>query len=627
MSRPVRDPTEDASEVTSGEKVKDVAVATTMPSDPTALVEAVGEDLDHASSRDRYVRENLLGIGGMGEVHLCKDRVTGRLVALKVMDAERAKMPELRARFLREARVQGQLEHPSIVPVYDIARDSAGERYFTMKRIAGVTLDDVLASVAARDPWSVKRFSRKKLLEIFCELCLVVDYAHSRGVIHRDIKPQNTMIGELGELYLLDWGLAKIASASGVDVQDEHTPQTVEGQILGTPGYMAPEQATSANTVDKRADIYALGAILFEILTLQPLHSGDGARALLHSTHVGADARASIRAPEQDVPPELEAVCVKATADEPRGRFASARELYEAVDRYLQGDRDVGLRRELATRHAEAAEEAAMRALTSSNPGIHRSRGLQHAGRALALEPDSAGAQRALMALLLEPPPDLPPEVSAAVEQHAAGEARFASAVGVVFYSVFFFGALLHLAAFGKKRLVAILILVPLLLAAVACANSFRPKFARYSENTLLISFLVSLSIGSAAALYGPLILIPTLAAANAAAVNMASQKARRWVHPVLGSVSIIVPFVLEWMGVIPRSYLFEHNTITVVSSAIHLTPAMTQITLPLFSVLAIVGPTLTAWRLSDALTDVRRYLHIQMWHLEQLVPGRKMRD
>src|SRR5262249_4049186 len=159
--------------------------------------------------------------------------------------------------------------------------------------------------------------SRRKLLAAFSNVCLAVHYAHARGVLHRDLKPANLMLGDFGEVYVLDWGLAKIAGeAEAADEQVVSVPdghQTVAGAMLGTPGYPAPE-VLRGQTATVAADVYALGAILFEILTGKRLHPAENVQKLMASTIAGADARASVRAPQSDVAPELEALCVECTA-------------------------------------------------------------------------------------------------------------------------------------------------------------------------------------------------------------------------------------------------------------------------------------------------------------------------
>ncbi len=216
---------------------------------------------------ERYVRNQVLGRGGMGEVFLCTDRRIGRDVAVKVIAASHRDNEELKTRFLHEAYIQGQLEHPSVVPIYDLGVAPEVGPYFVMKRVRGTTLHAVLKALRDGDPEALQRHTRGKLLSMFRQLCLAIDYAHAHGVLHRDLKPSNVMLGDFGEVHVLDWGLAKPLSTP---TREARAP-TVGGMVLGTPGYMAPEQADRDREVDVRTDVYALGAILYEILTLRPL--------------------------------------------------------------------------------------------------------------------------------------------------------------------------------------------------------------------------------------------------------------------------------------------------------------------------------------------------------------------
>src|SRR5262249_45364786 len=148
----------------------------------------------------------------------------------------------------REARVQGQLEHPSIVPVYDLGIGPDRLAYFTMKRIRGKTLEEILLAQRSGDAEALSAFGRRRLLSAFANVCLPVAFAHARGVLHRDLKPANVMLGEYGELYILDWGLAKVRGTvelmrtEGVETDDDPNQKTLAGSVMGTPGYMAPEQ-------------------------------------------------------------------------------------------------------------------------------------------------------------------------------------------------------------------------------------------------------------------------------------------------------------------------------------------------------------------------------------------------
>lgn len=297
------------------------------------------------SFADRYERLELLGAGGMGEVWLCRDRVVGRDVAMKVIHSPMARSPR-RWRFVREARVQGQLEHPSIVPVYDLGVDPDGLPYFTMRHVRGRSLAEVLRALGEGDPETRRRFGRRRLLSIFERVCFSLEYIHRRGVLHRDVKPSNLMLGELGEVYVLDWGLVKLLGDEGghaTIIDASNASHTGEGTVLGTPGYMSPEQLRGEiDELGPWSDVYSLGAILFEILAGSRFHSSSlrGTKLLqarLLSTLRMDGARPSERAPEREVPADLDALCYAATRLAPRARVPSAAAVGLAVQSFLDG--------------------------------------------------------------------------------------------------------------------------------------------------------------------------------------------------------------------------------------------------------------------------------------------------
>ncbi|MGE5184317.1 MAG: serine/threonine-protein kinase, partial [Acidobacteriota bacterium] len=349
---------------------------------------------------DRYELLETLGKGGMGEVVAARDDVIGRDVAIKRM-LTAAPTPDDIDRFLREARIQGGLDHPAIPPVYELARDADQRPYFVMKRLAGTTLAAIVKGLASGDAELAARYPRQRLLRAFADVCLAVERAHSRGVVHRDVKPSNIMLGEFGEVYVLDWGVAKVLDEGDELLRSLHhavrgDSSTEVGTAIGTPAYMAPEQSTG-DVVDARADVYALGCVLFELLTLRQLHGKERA----------ADRSPAHRAPDRDVPPELDALCLEATTFDPAARLASARQLGERVQRYLDGDRDLERRRELARAHLARATEAVT--------GGDDERAMREAGSALALDPTLGEAAQLVTRLMLEPPRDTPAEVVAQI--------------------------------------------------------------------------------------------------------------------------------------------------------------------------------------------------------------------
>ncbi len=280
----------------------------------------------------RYQIGSLLGQGGMGEVHRAHDPQLRREVALKRI---RQATPGLQARFVEEAQVTAQLDHPNIVPIYELGQDDSGP-YFTMKEVRGRTLSAVIASGETRLPG---------LLRIFLKICDAIGFAHNRGVIHRDLKPDNVMVGEFGEVLVMDWGLAKLTKqAEGAPVTstrgEDDAMCTGAGGVAGTLAYMPPEQLGDGAALDPRADQFALGGVLFEMLTGTPPRlfcSGAGLPETKNHVRKVAIPAARVRAPGREIPAELEAVCAKALALQTDRRYVSVSELAADVRAFLDG--------------------------------------------------------------------------------------------------------------------------------------------------------------------------------------------------------------------------------------------------------------------------------------------------
>ena len=251
---------------------------TTLPGSDSgpSLADAGGDaELDLRNVAERYRDPETIGTGGIGIVTSCEDPNLGRRVAVKTLRAKYAGMENLRRRFIREARVMSQLEHPNIVPVHELGRQPNGTVYFTMKQVLGESLEWVLQRLEDSDPDYLRDYPDTRLMDIFGHICQATAFAHSRGVIHRDLKPENIMIGAFGEVQIMDWGLLKVMTDSDANDDAPSVSQgggdapeaTLEGQIAGTPLYMSPEQASGhIDQLDQRSDLYALGAILYRIL-------------------------------------------------------------------------------------------------------------------------------------------------------------------------------------------------------------------------------------------------------------------------------------------------------------------------------------------------------------------------
>ena len=307
---------------------------------------SVTELISSSGEETKYIFDKEIGRGGMGVVLETVDQDIRRKVAMKVMLSAGIEDPDLIRRFLEEAQVTGQLEHPNIVPVHEIGIDEESKAYFTMKLVRGEDLDSLLAKIADNDPEYLKKYSLGSLIQIFMKVCDGISYAHSKGVLHRDLKPENIMVGNFGEVMVMDWGISKVlgreeiqATGRTSSLPDDHASfMTMEGQIMGTPSYMSPEQASGMiSELDERSDIFQLGGILYSILTYQAPYEGkspmDQLEKALHHDLIPPD----LRAPDNHIPPELNAICMKAMARAKEDRYASASDLRNELQLYLDG--------------------------------------------------------------------------------------------------------------------------------------------------------------------------------------------------------------------------------------------------------------------------------------------------
>src|SRR5262245_29150703 len=329
---------------------------------------------------DRYQLQGEIARGGMGAVLRGRDVDLGRDLALKVLLERYVNRPEVAQRFIEEAQIGGQLQHPGVVPVYDIGRFGA-RPFFTMKLVKGQTLAALLGE--REQPTE----DRPRLLNIALQVCQAIAYAHAKGVIHRDLKPANVMVGSFGEVQVMDWGLAKVLPEGGIadeerasrQHQDEGTQirtgrsggtagsrgtDTEAGALLGTPAYMPPEQAQGdIDRIDRRADVFGLGAILCEVLTGKPPYVGrsfeEVRRRAANSDLADALAALDGCGAEQ----ELIALTRRCLSAEAADRPRDAREVAEGLSAYLDGvqERLQAAQRQRAVALARQAEQAKRR--------------------------------------------------------------------------------------------------------------------------------------------------------------------------------------------------------------------------------------------------------------------------
>ncbi|HEU0030729.1 MAG TPA: serine/threonine-protein kinase [Kofleriaceae bacterium] len=580
----------------------DATEPTLRPDDSRDVIATSDSQAGIAIPAVEYQLGERIGKGGMGEVIAAHDRRMGRDVAIKRMHGSQSARAV--SRFLREARIQARLDHPAIVPVHELGVDSEGCPYFTMKRLAGVTLASRIAGGAPMMP----------LLRAFVDVCLAIDLAHARGIVHRDLKPANIMLGDYGEVYVIDWGLARViaepaetdAAIDAEPTRDSLPTLTRAGAVLGTPGYMPPEQVRG-DVVGPAADIYALGAILFEILTGETLHPpGDEA---LVSTLTGAADSPSQRAPDRGIAPELDATCSAMLALEPERR-PTAREVADRVRAYLDGDRDLERRRALAHDYLAAARVALATGDTAAALG--------EAGRALALAPDSLDAAGLVSQLLLEPPKQLPPPLVASLRELDREALRKRS----------------RRATFSYGMVFAFLALVPVLriqswswLAAFYGVLAALVGFAWHGTRRGDVSPYLSMAGNFALALVwtrvaSPFVLTPVMiCGALIAVASHPWNQQRPWTIFAWIAVTVMTPFALEAAGVLEPTW--------------NIVPGALQISSTIYAIdgwreaAAVIGANLVfillvgyfAFTMARIAREAQREVHIQAWHLRHLIP------
>ncbi|MBA2541659.1 MAG: protein kinase [Deltaproteobacteria bacterium] len=506
----------------------------------------------------RFIAATEIGRGGMGVVFRCRDVELGRDVAIKVLKGVGT---ELRSQLTREARLQSRLQHPSIIPVYDIERSANGNELIVMREIAGQTLRAILRKRA---------MARRGLLSALSRVCMAIDYAHTRKVVHRDLKPENVMMGEFGEVYVVDWGLAIELDA---EVQS----------IGGTPGYTAPEQLEGRAT--ELSDVFSLGKILFEILDPGDL---------------------------QDAPPELLAIATRACSDDAAAR-PTARELADVIDRFLDGERDLALRKQLAADAADAARAA----LATADRRV----AMREVGRALALDPDHGDARSVLRDLLTAPPAQLPPEVDEWTSRERGRAIR--GAVSAASLGFILTVALLPLEAMMGVRSPGWFVTRAALAVSAIVACRLLARQARPTRAGLAVTFTLSIATISCTSLVaGPFILIPSLAVLVAA--SLASLGGRRWIvmTTLIGLVMIGVPFMFEYLGVVAPSYTLGDDMV-IHPRLIDLPPTLAPIYFVIKEaiIIAVVGMMLARFR--DTLAAAERALAVHAWQLSQLLPSK----
>lgn len=316
--------------------------ATSSRDDPKPIPSMTSPD----DTGPRYTLNSLHAAGGIGEIWLARDAHLQRDVAVKRLQSNKSASEVAKKRFLREARITGQLDHPGVVPIYEICLDAlTGAPYYSMRFLKGRTLSEAVRAYHHHQRSTHGGASQQfiELLNAFCIVCNTVAYAHSKGVVHRDLKCDNIILGDFGDVVVIDWGLAKevdsfeVSEDSPTDphaLESTHPAATLAGQVIGTPAYMAPEQAAGRlDQIGPHTDVYGLCAILYEILCGVPPFMATNAREALHKVQNEPPVPPSGIVAK--IPKKLEQICLQGLAKSPRERHASADRLAREVQGWL----------------------------------------------------------------------------------------------------------------------------------------------------------------------------------------------------------------------------------------------------------------------------------------------------
>lgn len=327
-----------------------------------ALKMTRGGGLDPRFSSRRYALGELLGKGANGFVHNARDHRLGRDVALKFHNKEAGLSPIELGRFAHEAQVTGQLSHPSIVPVHDLGILPDGRPYYAMKRIAGDTLKQVFDKLKTEDPRAIKEWTIPHFISVILRVAQACAFAHDHGVVHRDVKPANIMLGSYGEVLLLDWGVARVlgtsedpfAPVSTWRSDDEHD-RTIVGTVAGTPAYMPPEQAKGEiERIGPASDVYSIGVVIYEFVVGRRPFRASSVRELLDKVAEDEVVPPSLRSERRhEVPPDLENLIKQCLEKDPARRFPDGMALATALEGFLEGSR----RRDESARLAGLGDE------------------------------------------------------------------------------------------------------------------------------------------------------------------------------------------------------------------------------------------------------------------------------
>lgn len=305
---------------------------------------SLDEIIKNEKTGNKHIQVSNLGQGGNGKILLCIDAEIRRYVAMKVMLDHLKPSKIQQARFLEEIQITGQLEHPNIIPIHEVGVDITGNLYFTMKYITGKNLEIYLHDFYTNQNQQTQRQTEVQMLTILIKICDAIKFAHAKGVIHRDIKPENIMIGDYGEVLMMDWGSAKVKGSQDVDItnvvtirKDTNVLNTVDGTMIGTPIYMSPEQALgNINEYDIRTDIFGIGAVLYKMLTNEPPAKGEVEEDVLHDVVYNPTPDPRKTDIGAHISREVKHICMKALARQKEDRYQTVEEMQKDITSYIQ---------------------------------------------------------------------------------------------------------------------------------------------------------------------------------------------------------------------------------------------------------------------------------------------------
>lgn len=281
-----------------------------------------------SNSFKKYTHFHSLSTGGKASLMSCKDTNLGRRVVLKMLRPELSGDDVELRRLIREARITAQLQHPATVPMYELGQTENGDWFFAMKKIEGHTLFEIIVGLARREAPMEKEFNLNRLLGILTQVGDALGYAHVRGVIHRDVKPENIIVGMFGEVTLIDWGAAKVWGMPNDG--DENT----KGQRGGTPLYMSPEQVVGNRLVDERTDVFSLGVVMYEMLCQREPFRGPDISATFDNIVNKLPVPPREAAPHRYIPQVLEDICLRAMQKRPDDRYNTMRDMMIAIEKF-----------------------------------------------------------------------------------------------------------------------------------------------------------------------------------------------------------------------------------------------------------------------------------------------------